>query len=183
MRYWAAGSISHAAVGRLIACASLVIAGCCIAAEPAKAPAARLRAILDQVAAHGDYFPPEPPVPGRVMLEDPVKPDENKDHVQHIVGIYGAVMNNRLLVQLASIELRDWKRQPDGNWKMDQWLFRLTLGGEIERAIHRWRIENPEHTNIMRIEEENVSLDGARGKKAAAIYEKLLGHWDNWSPR
>ena len=167
------------ALGLLSSCAVLWLTASARAAQPGASPAERLRAALDKVATHGQFYPPEAPIPGRVQLEDPEKPDESRDHVVHIAAIYGPVMNGRFYVQLGSLESRAWTRQPDGNWKMEQWLFRLTLQGEIERAIHRVRIENPQHTNIFRIDQEDVAVNNARVK---ALYKGMLDHWDAWRP-
>ncbi|MBI3507565.1 MAG: hypothetical protein HY059_22240 [Proteobacteria bacterium] len=168
---------------RVLLALSLFSLSCASArAYDASQRASMIEMLAVRVQAHGTFTPPSAPYAASYTIEDPETPDESADYTVHIAKLWGAAAGGNFWRQVVTVESRAWTRVPTG-WKMEQWLFRVSLKGEIERIIRRDRLENLQHTNIFSQDSTEIPVSGPGSEAGQRVFDELLSHWNDWRPK
>jgi hypothetical protein len=142
-------------------------------AVPPSADDAAWRKIVDLVKKKGKYAPQNFPTPGQFSLED-VGGDKNADHAEEHVTFFG-IMNDDELFEAAGAGLMsdDWKKGPDGNWRVDRWLFQVDVYGTVQDVAHYLMVMTPDLQPAGIKEDPLKPADPRIGQKFAAS----VAHW------
>lgn len=146
------------------------------AAQPL--PPAEWKALLEKIRAKGKYTPGDQ-MPATYGLED-VRGPLDAGHTANYINLWGYTASDGSFSTMeVTLVSEYWIVRPDGNWHIDQWIFRLDTDAAIQARAHITLVETPGR---------RVLEDTADPLKDAEVrirnkYIALLHRWSGFRPR
>lgn len=108
---------------------------------------AQWEGLLSQIEQQGQYLPS--PVGDYLSLSDVQPNDREKDRIASYISAVGYYDEN-MKFQMNRIEAvwEDWKRDENGNFRVDQWLFRLGVDQQMQAYSRYILILSPTGTHL-----------------------------------
>ncbi|HXT00109.1 MAG TPA: hypothetical protein VN915_05505 [Elusimicrobiota bacterium] len=135
--------------------------------------------LIAKVRALGTFTPTDGNIPDTYGLAD-VRGPKDAAHVADYVNEWGFT-DSRGEFQPGEVTLvsEQWTIPADGNWHVDQWLFRLGMDGSVGARAHITLVETQDG-QVLADDGENLK-DG--DPRVQAKYDALLNLWNGWQPR
>ena len=135
--------------------------------------------IMAAAKSKGKYSPLNPPIPAGFILSD-IRGDEKADHSADYVGVFGSVDDEgKFHAMIVNFVSELWKMGPkDGNWHIDQWIFKTDVYGGVEKSDHQTLIERPDRTIVS----ANMDKLAAADPRVKAKYDALIKLWSAAQP-
>ncbi|MBL7556913.1 MAG: hypothetical protein JNM24_13905 [Bdellovibrionaceae bacterium] len=126
--------------------------------------------ILDSVQKTGKLL--ESPYGDYLYVEHIEPADTAKPHVANYFSLVGGYDINGVF-QYAHIEVvsENWQISGDGNWQIDQYLYRITTGGQIQTSSHVDMIQTKDRVVL---KHEIMNFDEAAAK---SNWQRILNNW------
>ena len=151
------------------------------AAAPAPAPVspAHWQELVAKVRALGQFTPSDGNVPDTYGLAD-LRGPAGAAHVANYINEWGYTDSHGTF-QAGEVTLVSeyWSIPADGNWHIDQWLFRLGMDGSVGARAHITLVET--RGGQVLADDAEPLKDG--DPRIAAKFDALLNLWNGWAPR
>ena len=136
-------------------------------------------ALVAKIRAVGAYTPSNGDIPATYGLED-VRGPKDAAHLANYINEWGYTDSHGVF-QPGEVTLVSeyWSIPADGNWHIDQWLFRLNVDGSISSRAHITLVETRDG-QVLGDDAEQLK-DG--DPRVAAKYDTLLDNWKTFQPR
>lgn len=149
------------------------------AVQPPAPAEADWQKILDLLKAKGKYTPEQMPVkPGMFTLEDVAGPADG-DHTEDKVTAMGALNDDEQFEVMAVVfASAEWKKNADGTWKLDQWLFETDVYGEVSTVLHIAGVLDADKKPVSGGPEKLSTSD----PRIPTKYKAVIAHWTAQKP-
>jgi len=111
---------------------------------------------------HGDF----------IILEEVTPADTEKPRIaNYLTGVGFRDSSGQFYLDHVRAVWENWQLEPDGSWKIDQWLFKVAEDGELESFDHLHRFKSPDRLGVIRVDIP------ATDSEAEAFWDKLRSGW------
>jgi hypothetical protein len=73
----------------------------------------------------------------------------------------------------------DWRKQTNGNWEIEQWIWKVSLSGELRGVMHGLIVKTPDNTIV---EMKNLPVGNADAPEELARWGAKLNEWYKLKP-
>jgi hypothetical protein len=107
-------------------------------------------------------------------LERIAPPDISQPHHADYFSVIGYQTVNGFGPTEVSMVSEDWRKTPEGNWEIEQWIYALLLDGTLTRVMHQ---EVTETTEGRVLDSRDFPVGGPDDPVEQARWLNLLSQW------
>lgn len=135
--------------------------------------------LVAKVRALGTFTPTDGNIPDTYGLADARGP-QDAAHVANYINEWGYTDSHGTF-QAGEVTLvsEQWTIPSDGNWHIDQWLFRVGMDGAVSARAHITLVETKDGQVLA--DDGEALKDG--DPRIQAKFDALLSLWNGWAPR
>lgn len=140
--------------------------------------------VINRKVKQGRLLEREKGIPLRYQLQD-VAGDRAASHRAEYLSLYGMRDRHGKFVDGSyGMVSEDWAAQPQGGWRITQWIFLNELDGTTVDAVRNVYFKTQDRTTLT--EERGLRLEATtlRGSpELQAAYERVVAHWVSYQKR
>ena len=134
--------------------------------------------LVAKVRALGTCTPTDGNIPSTYGLED-VRGPKDAAHVANYINEWGYTdSHGQFQAGEVTLVSEQWTIPADGNWHIDQWLFRMDMDGAVGARAHITLVETKDGQVLA--DDAEALKDG--DPRIQAKYDALLNLWNGWAP-
>lgn len=135
--------------------------------------------LVAKVRALGTFTPSDGNMPATYGLED-VRGPKDAAHVANYINEWGYTdSHGNFEAGEVTLVSEQWTIPADGNWHIDQWLFRMGMDGAVSARAHITLVETKDGQVLA--DDGEALKDG--DPRIQAKFDALLNLWNGWAPR
>lgn len=134
--------------------------------------------LVAKVRALGTFTPTDGNIPDTYGLAD-VRGPKDAAHIANYINEWGYTDSHGTF-QAGEVTLvsEQWTIPSDGNWHIDQWLFRVGMDGSVSARAHITLVETRDGQVLA--DDGEALKDG--DPRIQAKFDALLNLWNGWAP-
>lgn len=107
-------------------------------------------------------------------LGQTVPSDPEQDHHSEYFSTVGELSQNHYFPLWVETVSEDWERNAKGNWAIDQWQYRVSVQGEVDRVVHLHIVEEKDG-NVL--SSDYLPTGGPGDALVLKRFEQTLNQW------